>query len=187
LRGQRAAWRFPFNFPALLALLLLLLRVQGRWYDGSSLLTLPHITDASAARLAAAGLGQLPELLEALGSSGGSGRAAAVAAVEAAVGQREARDVLAVCERLPVVGLSWQAPKLVQRAQPDDAGDAIGSASQAGGSNSSSYSLEVELQRLGGKGGSRQSPPRAYAPRYPKASPQMLCCAMPCRAVRLLP
>jgi activating signal cointegrator complex subunit 3 len=160
-----------------------LLRVQGRWYDGSSLLTLPHITDAVAARLAAAGLGQLPQLLEALGSSGGGGRAAAVAAVEAAVGQREARDVLAVCERLPVVGLSWQAPKLVQRAQRDDAGDAVGSAGQAGStgsSNSSSYSLEVELQRLGGKGGSRQSPPRAYAPRYPKASLLMPCCAVMC-------
>lgn len=85
------------------------------------------------------------------------------------MGQREARDVLAVCERLPVVGVSWQQPALVQRAAGEGGGSGGSSGSQA------SYTLEVELQRLGGKGGSRQSPPRVYAPRFPKASPPCMC------------
>lgn len=131
---------------------------QGRWHDESSLLTLPRMDAAGAARLAAAGLAQLPQLLQAL-HAGGSQRAAAVKAVEGAVGgTREARDVLEVCERLPVVGLTWQAPQLVQQQQLQQGGDGAGP----------SYRLEVELRRLGGKGGSRQSPPRVYAPRYPK-------------------
>lgn len=135
--------------------------LQGRWYDDSSLLVLPHFTEAAAAQLAAAGLAHLPHLLQAL-RAGGKAKQAAAAAIEAAVGQREARDVLAVCERLPVVGVSWQPPALVHRP----AGDEDGSSSSGG---SASYSIEVELQRLAGKGGSRQSPPRVYAPRFPKA------------------
>ena len=135
--------------------------LQGRWYDDSSLLVLPHFTGAAAAQLAAAGLAHLPQLLQAL-RAGGKAKQAAAAAIEAAVGQREARDVLAVCERLPVVGVSWQPPALVHRP----VGDEDGSSSSG---SSASYSIEVELQRLGGKGGSRQSPPRVYAPRFPKA------------------
>lgn len=132
---------------------------QGRWYDDSSLLTLPHFGEAAAAQLAAAGLAHLPQLLQALWA-GGKAKQSAAAAIEAAVGQREARDVLAVCERLPVVGVSWQPPALVQRTAGDEASSSSGS--------TTSYSIEVELQRLAGKGGSRQSPPRVYAPRFPK-------------------
>lgn len=145
--------------------------MQGRWHDGSTLLTLPHFTEAGAEALAAAGLPHLPQLLEALRGGGAEGQRAA-AAVEAAVGRREARDVLAVCERLPVVGVSWRAPQLMQR---QEAGEEEGATDGAGnrGAGTASYSLEVELQRLAGKGGSRQSPPRVYAPRFPKASPQV--------------
>lgn len=46
---------------------------QGRWFDDSSLLMLPHFTEAAAAELEAAGLGRLPLLLEALQGSGGGG------------------------------------------------------------------------------------------------------------------
>ncbi len=138
--------------------------IQGRWYDDSSLLTLPHFTEAAAAQLAAAGLAHLPQLLQALWA-GGKAKQSAAAAIEAAVGQREARDVMSVCERLPVVGVSWQAPLLVQRAGEDVEGSSSGS--------STSYSIEIELQRLAGKGGSRQSPPRVYAPRFPK-----VCCGL---------
>jgi hypothetical protein len=151
--------------------------MQGRWHDDSSLLTLPHFGASEAAQLAAAGLPQLPQLLEALRGSGGA-RQRAAAALEAAVGQREVRDVLAVCERLPTVAVSWQAPQLAPQPQrPAEGGEEDGAGNRAGGP--ASYSVEVELQRLGGKGGSRQSPPRVYAPRFPKASkyegPQSLC------------
>lgn len=107
-------------------------------------------------------MAHLPQLLQAL-RSGGDARRGATSALERAVGQREARDVLAVCERLPVVGVSWQAPQLAQQrqAQGGDGG---------GGAGAASFTLEVELQRLAGKGGSRQAPPRVYAPRFPKAS-----------------
>ena len=110
------------------------------------------------------GDGHRLQLLQAL-RAGGKAKQAAAAAIEAAVGQREARDVMSVCERLPVVGVSWQAPLLVQRAGEDDEGS----------SGSTSYSVEIELQRLAGKGGSRQSPPRVYAPRFPKARSGCLC------------
>ncbi|PRW32956.1 activating signal cointegrator 1 complex subunit 3 isoform B [Chlorella sorokiniana] len=146
---------------ALAAMTLVQSLMQGRWYDDSSLLVLPHFTEAAAAQVAAAGLAHLPQLLQAL-RAGGKAKQAAAAAIEAAVGQREARDVLAVCERLPVVGVSWQAPAIVHRPAGDEDGSSSGSGSSA------SYSIEVELQRLGGKGGSRQSPPRVYAPRFPK-------------------
>lgn len=140
---------------------------QGRWYDDNSLLMLPHVTDAAAAQLAAAGLGHLPQLLQAL-AAGGQARAAAVAAVEGTVGQGEARDVLAVLERLPVVGVRWQAPKLVPHNGSGPSGGSAGNGS--GGNAGASYCLEVELQRLAGKGGSRQAPPRVYAPQFPKVS-----------------
>lgn len=134
---------------------------QGRWHDESSLLTLPRLSEAGAAQLAGAGLAHLPQLLQEL-RAGGAQRAAAAKAVEAAVGgAREARDVLEVCERLPVVGVTWQAPQLVHQQQQGAGGDGSGAASP-------SYRLEVELRRLAGKGGSRQSPPRVYAPRFPK-------------------
>lgn len=111
----------------------------------------------------AGGLGHLPQLLQAL-HGGGQQRQAAVAAVEAAAGgQKEARDVLAVCERLPLVGVSWQVPQPAQGAAQQQEG------SMGDGGSPASYTLEVALQRLGGKRGSQQSPPRVYAPRFPKA------------------
>ena len=147
--------------------------LQGRWYDCSSLLTLPHLSEAGAARLAAAGLPRLPQLLQAL-SGGGAQRHAAVAALEAAVGgQREARDVLAVCERLPVVGVAWRVVHKQQHQQQHQQSRADGDGPSSGGgsgADASSYVLEVELARLAGKGAGRQSPPRVYAPRFPKAS-----------------
>lgn len=144
---------------------------QGRWYDESSLLTLPHFSETAASQLAAAGVAHLPQLLQGL-RAGGKAKQSAAAAIEAAVGQREARDVLAVCERLPVVGVSWQPPALVQRAAGDEASSRGG-----GGDSTTSYSIEVELLRLAGKGGSRQSPPRVYAPRFPKVG--WLACCVP--------
>lgn len=56
---------------------------QGRWYDDSSLLMLPHLGLGSAAELERAGLGSLPQLLHAFYTQ--SQRA--VGALEAAVGQ----------------------------------------------------------------------------------------------------
>ncbi|KAL4422681.1 hypothetical protein ABPG75_008878 [Micractinium tetrahymenae] len=147
---------------ALAAMALVQSLMQARWYDGSSLLTLPHLAEAGAAQLEAAGIAHLPQLLQAL-RSGGDTRKAAVSALERAVGPREARDVLAVCERLPVGGVSWQPAQLAQPRQGQGE-DAAGSS----GSAAASYTLEVELQRLAGKGGGRHTPPRVYAPRFPK-------------------
>lgn len=120
----------------------------------------------------ATGTAHLPQLLQAL-RAGGDARRRAASTLERALGQREARDVLAVCERLPVVGLSWQPAQLAQQRQ----GQA------EGGAGATSYTLEVELQRLAGKGGGRQTPPRVYAPRFPKArgAPVLLrlaCCEL---------
>jgi activating signal cointegrator complex subunit 3 len=157
---------------ALSAMALVQSLMQGRWYDADPLLTLPHVAEPEAAQLAAAGLAHLPRLLDALRGAGGE-RQRAVATLEAAVGKREARDVLAVCERLPVVGVSWQPPRLVAaapRGEEEGTGEAAGAGDRGGAAAAPSYQLEVELQRLRGKGGGRTAPPRVFAPRFPKAS-----------------
>ncbi|GAB4820015.1 hypothetical protein N2152v2_007061 [Parachlorella kessleri] len=140
---------------ALAAMALVQSFMQGRWYDDNSLLMLPHLTLTALPALEAAGLGTLPQLLHAFYTQ----RQRAVAALEAALGQREAQDVAAVCERLPLLDVRFQLPRLVAKPQTPADGE--------GQEGSSSYSVEVELLRVHGKS-SRQAPPRVYAPRFPK-------------------
>ena len=63
-----------------------------------------------------------------------------------------------VCERLPMVEVTWQAPRLAtgKERKPDE--DAAGSEQR--------YVLEVHLRRLPGTRGGTTT--RAYTPRFPK-------------------
>jgi hypothetical protein len=60
------------------------------------------------------------------------------------------------------IAFSTQASEEDDGHQPDRS-----SSSRAGGSGGSSYSVEIGLERVHGKC-SRQTPPRVYAPRFPK-------------------
>ncbi len=68
-----------------------------------------------------------------------------------------------VCRRLPCIDVSWRAAR---RAAPGAAAGAAGDASGEPGCE-----LEVSL-RARGRGGPRGRPPRAHAPRFPKARPR---------------
>ena len=67
-----------------------------------------------------------------------------------------------VCERLPMVEVTWQAPRLAsgKESKPDD--DAAAGSDQR-------YVLEVHLRRLPGPRGGTNT--RAYTPRFPKVHP----------------
>eukprot|EP00887_Chlorella_sp_A99_P000213 scaffold13.g213.t1 len=124
---------------ALAAMALVQSLMQGRWYDDHSVLMLPHVTDAAAAELEVAGLAHLIEALRGPADDGGGGggkrrgkggggRAAAMRILERAVGERAARDVAAVCERLPLVSVGWTEPRLRQpaAAAQQQQGDGVG-------------------------------------------------------------
>jgi len=180
-----------------------------RWMDGPSLAILPHMGSTECRQLAAAGYTALPQLLHALrGSSStttnssssssssssttntnssSNERRRAMQALERAVGgAAAAREVVAVCDRLPVCTVAWRAPRPLprtqqQQQQQQDADDASASDPPP----EEQLLLEVELVRHGGGGGGgssgrggggggssggggRGSAPRVYAPRFPK-------------------
>ena len=71
-------------------------------------------------------------------------------------------DILQVCERLPMVEVTWRAPRLASGKESKPADEAAASSEQR-------YVLEVHLRRLSGPRGSTNT--RAYTPRFPKVCP----------------
>lgn len=164
--------------------------LQGRWIDDSSLLTLPHLGPDEVEVLEEAGLGCLPLLVEALAgtdsssSSSGSGgdgkgsssrRAAAEAVLEGLVGAASAKEVVAVCDRMPVVQLGvGKVPRLVRVRRGEqgegDGEDGGGEGAQGlGAQEEEEWEVELELSRVRqGQGDRRGGRPRVYAPRFPK-------------------
>ena len=76
-----------------------------------------------------------------------------------------------VCERLPLVEVTWQAP----RAAGGQEGGAPEDGASAGAAQR--YVLEVHLRRRSGPRGAAGS--RAYTPRFPKVSPCLCTCSSP--------
>ena len=81
-----------------------------------------------------------------------------------------------VCERLPLVEVTWQAPKL---AGSQERAAETSSASTSAASPAQRYVLEVHLRRIPGpRGGGTGT--RAYTPRFPKVPPASRSCCLQC-------
>lgn len=81
-----------------------------------------------------------------------------------------------VCERLPLVEVTWQAPKL---AGSQERAAETSSASTSAASPIQRYVLEVHLRRIPGpRGGGTGT--RAYTPRFPKVPPASCSCQLQC-------
>ncbi|KAK9814715.1 hypothetical protein WJX72_010327 [[Myrmecia] bisecta] len=131
--------------------------MQGCWADQSPFLQLPHMTRDAAAALGAR-YASLADLLNALRSRSSEARQALGQALGGDA--RAVADCIKVCERLPLVEVSWQQPRLqAQHAQHHEAGTGEAGAAQ--------YVVDVQLRRLAGKR-SGAGPARVYAPRFPK-------------------
>ncbi|CAK0786311.1 hypothetical protein CVIRNUC_009524 [Coccomyxa viridis] len=131
--------------------------MQGVWWDDSSLLMLPHMDRAAVQALAARRLEALPQLL--MESRQHPQRTQKL--LEQALGDaRRAQECQQVCERLPLVEVTWQAPRA---AGGQESGAAKDSASAGAAQR---YVLEVHLRRRSGPRGAAGS--RAYTPRFPK-------------------
>lgn len=166
--------------------------MQGRWIDDSSLLCLPHLGPEEVEVLEEAGLGCLPLLVEALsgtdssssGNGSGSGadskggsssrRAAAEAVLEGLVGAARAKEVVTVCDRMPVVQLGvGKVPRLVRVRRGGEEGEGDGEeeggegGQGAGAQEEEEWEVELELSRVR-QGDRRGGRPRVYAPRFPK-------------------
>lgn len=171
--------------------------------DDSSLLQLPHLGPEEVEELEGhpAALGTLPQLVEALagtdgaagggGGGGGSRRKEAEGVLVQVLGAARAKEVVAVCDRMPVVAVAaGRAPRLVRvrRGGDDEAAAAGGGGGGAAGFDEKTAALGV--YGAGGGGGAdeveeweveleltrvraadqRQGRPRVYAPRFPKVS-----------------
>lgn len=100
-----------------------------------------------------------------------SSRTAVVATLSKALGPAAMRELLNVCERLPICAVTWSKPRAVEAVNGVHADDenVQGENVQPRGGK---VVLDVDVTRLGGQGGGaaagssrRSSAPRVYAPR----------------------
>ncbi|GIL81339.1 hypothetical protein Vretifemale_10405, partial [Volvox reticuliferus] len=158
---------------------------QGRWIDDSSLLSLPHLGPEEIEALEEESFTCLPQLVEALAGTDGTGAATAAsggsrrAAIEGLLcrllGTSRAREVVSVCDRLPVVALAvGRSPRLLRvrrgagpGGKDDDVEYEREGSGDSGGEEVEEWDVELELSRVRttDKKGGR---PRVYAPRFPK-------------------
>ncbi|EIE24813.1 Sec63-domain-containing protein [Coccomyxa subellipsoidea C-169] len=118
--------------------------MQARWWDENALLMLPRMEASGVQLLASRKLASLPQLLEQCRRQPAQARAA----LEQALGSsRAAEEAMTVCERLPLVEMSWQAPR------------------PSGATGRQRYVLEVAVRAARGPRGAAG---KAYAPLFPK-------------------
>ncbi|CAL8464110.1 g3645 [Coccomyxa elongata] len=134
--------------------------MQARWWDENPLLILPRMEESGVQLLASRKLPTLPQLLSECQQRPPQARAA----LEQALGSaRAAEECMQVCSRLPLVDVSWQAPRPVRDVRQPD----VSTSGLSGSGSRQRFVLEVELRQLRGSRG----PPgasKAYAPLFPK-------------------
>lgn len=136
--------------------------MQGRWHDDPPAMMLPGIHNKHQADL----LGPLPALLLAVArdKSGNLVRRKVEAAVAGGGGAHEVRAVLAALERLPAVQLDVTK---ITKKKAEDSGELLDEEGTRGGAQET-WAVEVSVARTAGKVPRGNTPPRVYAPRFPK-------------------
>ena len=130
--------------------------MQGRWHDDPPAMMLHGIHNKHQADQ----LGSLPALIAAAaGGKDGKMVERKVQGVVAAGGTQEVRAVLAALERLPAVQLdvTKMTKKKIELVEETD-----------GELEEENWAVEVSITRTGGRVPRGNTPPRVYAPRFPK-------------------
>jgi len=134
--------------------------MQGLYPDDPGVMQLPHVTEQEAAAL--------PPLSKLLREADASPKRAE-GRLRDALGERGAGEALRVLHRMPLMDVSWGAPRLVALAA-DSKGEGKEGEEEGGGA----WEVEVMVRRRAvGAGGGRQpggrhAAPVVYAPRFPK-------------------
>ncbi len=131
--------------------------MQGRWHDDPPAMMLPGIHNKHQADQ----LGALPALISAASSdkSGNLVKKKVEAALSGGGGAHEMRAVLAALERLPAVQLG--VTKITKKKTEIIEND-------GGTFEEETWAVEVSIARTAGKVPRGNTPPRVYAPRFPK-------------------
>jgi activating signal cointegrator complex subunit 3 len=131
--------------------------MQGRWHDDPPTMMLPGIHSRNQADQ----LGSLPALIStaAGGKNGNLVKKKVEAVVAGGAGAQEVRAVLAALERLPSVQISVgkisKKKAVVEHADDDEVAE-------------ETWTVVVSVARTAGKVPRGNTPPRVYAPRFPK-------------------
>jgi len=135
--------------------------MQGRWHDDPPAMMLPGIHNQHQADL----LGPLPALISAAAAdkTGNLVKKKVEAVVAGGGGAHEVRAVLAALGRLPVVQLN--ATRITKR-KTEEPGELVDEEGTDGAQET--WAVEVSIARTAGKVPRGNTPPRVYAPRFPK-------------------
>ncbi|KAL4525728.1 hypothetical protein Ndes2526B_g09336 [Nannochloris sp. 'desiccata'] len=135
--------------------------MQGRWHDDPPAMMLPGIHNKHQADL----LGPLPALISAAArdKSGNLVKRKVEAVVAGGGGAHEMQAVLAALERLPAVQLN--VPKITKKKAQDHE-ELLDDQGTDGAQET--WDVEVSIVRTAGRVPRGNTPPRVYAPRFPK-------------------